>query len=251
MDTEYVKLLIDLHKNHKRQGPGGKATTMLAIELAGLTAKSSLRIADIGCGTGASSLQLARELNASITAVDFLPDFLEVLNGRAKQEGVEHAITTLCASMDDLPFADESYDVFWSEGAVYTMGFEAGISSWRRFLKPGGILVISEITWTTPDRPRELQEYWEAAYPQISSASRKIEILERNGYGVQGYFVLPAYCWQENYYEPLEKSFPAFLERNAENSLAEGIIASEQEEISIYKKYYDKYSYGMYIAKKL
>ena len=38
-----------------------------------------LKIADIGCGTGASTLLLARSLDAQITAVDFLHDFLEVL----------------------------------------------------------------------------------------------------------------------------------------------------------------------------
>jgi len=35
-----------------------------------------LKVADIGCGTGATTLVLASRLNARITAVDFLPDFL-------------------------------------------------------------------------------------------------------------------------------------------------------------------------------
>ncbi len=38
--------------------------------------------------------------------------------------------------MDFLPFSDGEFDVIWSEGAVYNMGFEAGVSYWRRFLKP-------------------------------------------------------------------------------------------------------------------
>lgn len=30
----------------------------------------------------------------------------------------------------------------------------------REFLKPGGILGVSEIVWTTPSRPSETEEYW-------------------------------------------------------------------------------------------
>lgn len=44
-----------------------------------------LKIADIGCGTGASTLLLGNLLDAQITAVDFLQDFLDILNTRAKK----------------------------------------------------------------------------------------------------------------------------------------------------------------------
>jgi hypothetical protein len=48
------KLLIDLHITADRQGPGGEAETRRAIELAGLAKRRNLKLADIGCGTGAS-----------------------------------------------------------------------------------------------------------------------------------------------------------------------------------------------------
>ena len=69
-----LQLLLDLHQDGPRQGPGGDRETRLAVELSGLKHVSDLKIADIGCGTGASTLVLARELDAHITAVDFLPD---------------------------------------------------------------------------------------------------------------------------------------------------------------------------------
>ena len=71
-----LSLLADLHREGQRQGPGGVEETRLAIRLSGLRAGTGLKIADIGCGTGASSLVLAQELKADVTAVDFLPDFL-------------------------------------------------------------------------------------------------------------------------------------------------------------------------------
>ena len=71
-----LDLLLDLHKGASCQGPGGDRETEQAIALAGLNREKPLNIADIGCGTGAAALVLARLLNARITAVDFLQEFL-------------------------------------------------------------------------------------------------------------------------------------------------------------------------------
>ena len=184
-----LRLLIDLHKDGARQGPGGEAETRLAIALSGLTGRPGLEIADIGCGTGASTLLLARLLEAHITAVDFFQDFLEVLEVKADNLNLTEKISTLACAMDDLPFADEEYDIIWSEGAIYNIGFEKGIKDWNRFLKKGGLLVVSEITWLTAARPSELQEYWANEYPEIDTASSKIGILEEIGDSPVAYFL--------------------------------------------------------------
>jgi ubiquinone/menaquinone biosynthesis C-methylase UbiE len=118
LDRLQIQLLIDLHKHAERQRPGGEAETKRALELAGLDRSRPLKIVDIGCGTGASTILLANELDAEITAVDFLPEFLDRLQIRAKDHGVADKITTLSCSMDALPFSDEEFDVIWSEGAI-------------------------------------------------------------------------------------------------------------------------------------
>ena len=115
---EDYQLLIDLHKSANRQGPGGDAESEKALNLAMIDRATPLKIADIGCGTGASTLLLARLLDAQITAVDFLQDFLEVLEVRSERMGLSKKVTTLCCSMDNLPFLNEEYDVIWSEGAT-------------------------------------------------------------------------------------------------------------------------------------
>jgi ubiquinone/menaquinone biosynthesis C-methylase UbiE len=251
MEDIQMQLLIDLHKSNFRQGPGGDDETMKALKLAGLEKSTPLRIADIGCGTGAATIQLAKELNATITAVDFLPEFLAELQIRAKAEGVAEKITTLSCSMDNLPFADEEFDVIWSEGAIYNMGFAAGVKAWGRFLKPGGKLIVSEITWLTAERPSELQSHWDAEYPEIDVASAKIGILEQHGYCPEAYFYLPEHCWLENYYKPMQNGFAAFIERNGGTAQAKEVVECEQHEIALYEKYRNYYSYGVYIAKKL
>jgi cyclopropane fatty-acyl-phospholipid synthase-like methyltransferase len=248
---EEYQLLIDLHKRAKRQGPGEDAETEKAIDLAMLDPSASLRIADIGCGTGSSAMLLARLLSARITAVDFLQDFLEALENRAEKMGLSDKIRTLNCSMDNLPFGDEEYDVIWSEGAIYNIGFEKGVKDWKRFLKTGGMMVVSEITWLTADRPSELQEYWKNEYPEINTASSKIDILEKNGYSPVAYFVLPEHCWLDDYYRPMQDGFEAFLKRNGNSEKAQAIVNAEKKEIALYEKYKAQYSYGVYIARKL
>jgi SAM-dependent methyltransferase len=249
--VDKYQLLIDLHKRANRQGPGGDEATEQALSLARIDRAMPLKIADIGCGTGASTLLLARLLNAQITAVDFLQDFLEVLESRAESRGLSEKIKPLCCSMDNLPFENEALDVIWSEGAIYNIGFERGVTDWNRYLKAGGLLIVSEMTWTTTSRPAELQKHWEGEYPEIDLASSKISVLEKNGYSPIGYFVLPEYCWLDNYYRPMQDGFKDFLNRNGNSEEARAIVAAENREIELYEKYKAHYSYGVYMARKL
>ena len=77
--SDGYELLIDLHRDAERQGPGGVEQTLRAIELAGLDRTAPLRIADLGCGTGAAAKVLAEHLNAEIVAVDTAQAFLDEL----------------------------------------------------------------------------------------------------------------------------------------------------------------------------
>lgn len=244
-------LLIDLHKGNKRQGPGGDEQTMQAMQLAGLMNSSqALQIVDIGCGTGASTLVLAKNLNATITAVDLFQDFLDVLSEEAGKRGVADKIKTLAVSMEELPFEEASLDVIWAEGAIYNMGFAKGVEYFKRFLKPGGILAASEITWLTNERPTEIQHHWDAEYPEIATASDKIKVLEEHGFALKGYFPLPESSWIENYYTPLENTFDGFIAKHDTDD-ARAIVEAEKAEIDLYKKYKNYYSYGFYIAQKI
>jgi SAM-dependent methyltransferase len=234
-----LSLLIDLHISADRQGPGGTAETRRAIELSGLSRRQKLKIADIGCGTGASTLVLAQDLDARVVAVDFLPDFLDVLRSRAAQAGLADRIDTVNASMDELPFDANSLDAIWSEGAVYNIGFENGVRMWRPFLKPGGILAVSELTWLTASRPAELEDHWCRQYPEVGTAASKL------------YVALPEHCWLDGYYRPMQQRFPAFLARHASSGAARAVVAAEAQEIDLYERHRAFVSYGFYIARKV
>ena len=187
---EYIDLIIDLHKGNPRQGPGREVDAQRAFAMTGLDPEQDLQMADLGCGTGKQSIWLARHTKGHISAVDLFPAFLEVLKNEMDSQGLNDRITCVEASMDALPFGKESLDLIWSEGAIYNIGFEKGIRYLYPFLKNGGSIAISEITWISDDRPKELQDFWDEAYPEMGRASEKITLLEKNGYTLQGYFYL-------------------------------------------------------------
>ncbi len=246
-----LQLLIDLHKDGLRQGPGGESETRTAVALSNLQQARNLRIADVGCGTGAAALVLAEALDGQITAVDIHTEFLEQLHERAKLAGLADRITTLAAPMEALPFEQSSYDAIWAEGAIYNMGFAAGIEAWREYLKPNGVIAVSEITWLTETRPAELEAYWKREYPEVDTASTKFAILEQLGFSPIGYMALPEHCWLENYYHPLQRRFADFLDRHGQTPEARALIAAEEREIALYDAYSAFFGYGYYIARKV
>ena len=245
-----LRLLVALHRDGPRQGPGSAAATRRALDLAGLRGRSGLRIADVGCGTGATTLLLARDLDAHVTAVDRLPPFLAVLDAAAAAVGLSARITTLAADMSALPFADGSLDAIWSEGAVYNIGFARGVRAWRRFLRPGGVLAVSDLTWLTTERPAALTDHWMAEYPEVDTAGAKMGVLEQAGYTPTGYFPLVPSDWLEGYYRPLQARFPAFLDRHGASDAARAIVAAEDAERRLYEDHIAHVSYGFYIARR-
>ena len=223
------QLLVDLHEDGPRQGPGGESETRLAVALSGLKGRPGLRLADIGCGTGAATLVLARDLDAHVTAVDFLPEFLARLEDAARRAGVADRSPPWWPTWTPSPYK----------------------KAWRRYLRPGGILAVSELTWLTARRPEELQAHWEREYPEVGTASAKMAVLERHGFSPLGYFALPEHCWLDNYYRPLQRRFAGYLERQGNSAAARAIVAAEEREISLYERYKAFVGYGYYIGRKV
>ena len=245
-----LTLEIDLHKNSERQGPGSEKETLKALDFMDLPCNRILDVADIGCGSGGQTITLAQHIDGHITAIDLIPDFLQELDEKSKVLGVSEKIKTVEGSMEDLPFEKESFDVIWSEGAIYNIGFETGIKKWREYLKPGGYLSVSEITWITNTRPKAIEDFWEKECPEINTAAYNIKTLEDNGYTLTGYFYLKENSWIKNYYDPIKSRFSSFLLRHNNSELAKKIVQEYREEIELYEKFKEYYSYGFYIAKK-
>lgn len=146
---------------------------------------------------------------------------------------------------------EEELDLIWSEGAIYNIGFVKGLKEWNKFLKKGGYIAVSEASWFTEERPKEIQEYWDNAYPEIDTIPNKVTQLQKAGYIPVAVFILPENCWTDNYYVPQTKIEEAFLNKHHGNPAAEGFIEEIRKEIRLYSQYKEYYGYVFYIGKKI
>ena len=153
--------------------------------------------------------------------------------------------------MDKLHFQNEELDLIWSEGAIYNIGFEQGLKEWRKFLKPGGYIAVSEASWFTEERPEEITDFWMDAYDGIDTIPNKVEQMQKAGYIPVASFILPENCWTEHFYAPQVSAQKLFLKKHAGNQAAEEFIANQQDEEQLYYKYKKFYGYVFYIGKKI
>ena len=120
---KYIRALIQLHRGLERQGPGDTDYSDYIIsQIPELP--TNQRIADIGCGAGAGALFLADKFRSKVRAVDFSREFLDELEDRAKQRGLEHLVEAIECDMGNLNWKPETIDLLWSEGAAYNLTFE-------------------------------------------------------------------------------------------------------------------------------
>jgi len=245
-----LELICEYFTNLKRQGPGSPEVTIKALSFIDNLNDGSL-ITDIGCGSGGQTMVLAQHAPGSITGIDIFPAFINLFNQNAIELNLQDRVKGIVKSMDDLPFKDEELDLIWSEGAIYNIGFERGLNEWRKFLKTGGYIAVSEGTWFTEERPTEIEAFWMDAYPEIDTISNKVNQMQKAGYIPVAAFILPENCWTENYFAPKVDADALFLEKNTGNKAAEEFIANQRHEARLYKKYKAYYGYVFYIGKKI
>jgi len=244
-----VELIVEYYSGLERQGPGSPEITTKALSFVDGLSETS-HIADIGCGSGGQTMVLAQQTPGKITGIDLFPTFINLFNENAKKLGLDDKVTGNVGSMDDLQFDENELDLMWSEGAIYNIGFERGVREWRKFIKPGGYLAVSEATWFTDTRPKEIDDFWMDAYPEIDTIANKMAQLQSAGYFPIACFSLPEVCWTDHFYAPQGDVQRAFLEKHAGNDAAKGFIENQRHEEGLYDKYKEYYGYTFFVGKK-
>ena len=83
--------------------------------------KDGLRVLDLGCGRGLTSIFLAKEFHTQVFAVDLWTPATENYQ-RFREAGLEDRIIPLHANSNDLPFADEFFDAVISVDSYHYFG---------------------------------------------------------------------------------------------------------------------------------
>lgn len=245
-----VELICEYFSSVERQGPGSPEVTKKALSfIEGLSDQS--KIIDLGCGTGGQTMTLAKNTQGHITGIDLFPKFIEIFNTNAEKLNLQDRVKGVVGSMDNLSYQHDELDLIWSEGSIYNIGFERGINEWRKFLKTGGYIAVSEATWFTDERPDEINNFWNQAYPEIDTVPKKIKQLQDAGYIPIAAFIIPNNCWTKHFFEPQVPVQEMFLKKHKGNKAVEELVINMRREAELYKKYNQYYGYAFYIGKKI
>jgi ubiquinone/menaquinone biosynthesis C-methylase UbiE len=244
-----VEVFFEAHKDLPREGAGCDECTRKAYSLLPELPENPF-ILDIGCGPGLQTIQLAKISNGRIIASDNHQPFLNQLKARAKEEGVADRIETSNSSMFYLPFEKDSFDLVWSEGAIYIIGFEKGLRKWGKFLKEGGYLVVSELSWLTSNPPEEPKKFWEKGYPPMTTIEGNMETVRKAGYTPIVSLTIPESGWWDEYYTPLENRIALLRDKYSDDPDALAVLDDTQYEIDLYRKYSGSYGYVFYLMQK-
>lgn len=117
---------------------------LLAREIAdkyGLTQGTCL---DVGTGSGALAIELAKITDWAITALDAEPEAIEMAESNCVMHGVpEGRIRFVSGSVETLPLPDESADLILSRGSIpFWKDLAAAFREIFRVLAPGGTAMV-------------------------------------------------------------------------------------------------------------
>jgi SAM-dependent methyltransferase len=233
-----------------RQGPGCTGATGKAFSyLPPLPADA--KILDVGCGSGTQTRDLATLTGGIITAVDNHQPFLDTLMKRAEETGTKDRIKTVCASMDALPFEKGQFDLIWSEGAIFIIGFENGLKTWKPFLKKGGYIVVSDSAWFEPNPPPELMQWWEKEGYMPGTEEQLKEQIRNAGLKLLATYRLPEAGWWDHYYVPMLARIAELRKKRGADPSCAAILDSLAEEAETYRNYKRYYGYTFFIMQNV
>jgi SAM-dependent methyltransferase len=148
--TGYTR--ADVHDGLQGQGGLFLASDMVKM----LRLSAGMKVLDLACGRGSTSVFLARRFGVRVFAVDESPS--DSLLERAAAAGVAELITPIRADCRHLPFAGEYFDAVFCMNSLFYFGTDDLFPPYiLSYLKPGGELVVgspcyrAELTADTPE----------------------------------------------------------------------------------------------------
>ena len=119
------------------------ATTELAKLLA---PGAGDHVLDIGSGLGGPARYLASAFDCRVTGVDLTPEFVATATELSRLTGLADRVDFQQGSALDLPFADATFDLAWSQNVAMNIADRPRYyAEMRRVLKPGGRLAIQDV----------------------------------------------------------------------------------------------------------
>jgi ubiquinone biosynthesis O-methyltransferase len=137
----------DAYNDWHREIHGGESPTAITLQewhrnaLSISRIQNSLKILEVGCGTGDFAIHLAGQ-GADVTAVDFSTHAIGLAQDKSKAQS--KPVNFQVADAQSLPFEDDSFDIVFScECLEHVPDPQRALTEFHRVLKPSGRLVLT------------------------------------------------------------------------------------------------------------
>lgn len=232
-----------------RQGPGNRVSTARALSLC-RELPHSPSIIDLGCGAGKQTLDLAELTSGSILAIDTHPPAIERLRETAARCGLSHRIKALVADMSNLNQRPASFDLVWSEGALYSIGLHNALRICHTLLRPGGWVAFTDAVWLKQNPPAEIKAGFDFDYPLMGTLQEDLQAVEECGFHVLGHFILPDdACWND-FYTPMQARIAELRNTYSTDRQALELLEQIAREPELHRRYSDFYGYAFIVAQR-
>ena len=153
-------------KDFLKENMMGPNSMMILEELLNeIPLKAGMRVLDLGCGNGLTSVFLAKEYGVQVFALDLWISATDNYR-RFLKNGVDDLIIPIHADAQDMPFAEEFFDAVVSVDAYHYVGNNDTFfpEKVRPLLKKDGIAAIAVpgMKYEVHENiPEEMKPYWE------------------------------------------------------------------------------------------
>lgn len=128
--------------------PGGLGATEFLAERCGIS--KDMTILDAGCGSGSSSIFLARRYGCKVVGVDIDHTLLMKAQSRARKKGMLGRVSFRLADIQDMPFKDEAFDGAIFQAALIFTEKSKALREIHRQISPEGFVGAVELAWKCP-----------------------------------------------------------------------------------------------------
>jgi len=246
--SRFWEIFFEVYESLPRQGPGNRACAARALGFCRDLPPSPV-VLDLGCGVGGQTLHLAELTSGSIIAIDSHAPSIESLRATAAERGLAHRIRPLVGDIVRPNQAFGSFDLIWSEGALYNIGIENALRIYRGLLRPHGYLAFTDAVWCQEGPPTEVKTSFDD-YPTMGRVSDVLAAIERSGFSLVGHFTLPDEAWWDDFYTPMRHRVEELRGKYVDD--AEALTALDQiaEEPEMHRRHSEYYAYEFFVVRR-
>ncbi len=249
LPPRFWQIFFELYESLPRQGPGNRDCVARVLALC-RDLPSAPTVLDLGCGVGGQTLCLAELLpGAIITALDIHVPNIERLRATVAVRGLAERIQPMVEDMAEPRLSPASFDLVWSEGALYNIGIEKALHVCRGLLGAGGYLAFTDAVWLRDNPPPEVKASFDLDYPTMGRVSDVLTAIERSGFSLIGHFTLPDEAWWDDFYSPMEVRIEELRGKYGDDEEALAVLDQLAQEPAMHRRYSDYYTYEFFVAR--